>query len=604
VALIGVAASAATAVLAVEVLGAIGLIGPITLMGVGGLAIAVLVGVTRPLPVPAAGLRSLSKPEWALGGATALVLAVSLLIAMVAPPNTWDSMTYHMARVSHWLDQGSLAYYHTSIDRQLWQPPFAEYLITVVHGALGGRDYLANMPQWIGAVAVVLTASLIARVLGAPRVVQFMAAFIAAMSPSFIVQSNSTQNDLLSALWVSIVAYWALTQWACPTSRRDRVIGFGLALGLALGTKGTALVVVLPWAIAFLVADLRAVGTRSFVIRALAVALLVVGLNAGHWARSTAVFGTPFGPSSVHRLLMPESTSPAAVASNLITNLSLHMGTPWIPVNASLERGISWLHAQAGADTEVLYPYFGGFRIIPWSTHEDLAGSPVHIVLGLLGAGFVVFGWRRLAVEQRVAVVCLAGSWLMFFLLVRWQPYNSRLHLPLVVLTAPLIALLLRRFPVPITAAVLLMFALGAAPALLSNQTRPIIALAGSASKNDRPRSILRQSRASAYFNARPELRPVFRRLIAEVDRESCTDIGLVAGYDSWEYPLWALAPSPSIHYRHLPPGQPPGPTSPCVVLGLDQRPDWPGPAGYRMAWRSGGYSLWTTQPGDSPSGS
>ena len=94
--------------------------------------------------------------------------------------------------------------------------------------------------------------------------VQFMAAFIVAMSPSFILQSNSTQNDLLSALWVSMIAYWALAQWACPAAGRYRVVGFGLALGLALGTKGTSLVIALPWVIAFLVADLRAVGLRAF----------------------------------------------------------------------------------------------------------------------------------------------------------------------------------------------------------------------------------------------------------------------------------------------------------------------------------------------------
>ncbi len=592
--LIGVAAAAATAVLAIEALGVLGLIRPITLVGVGGLAIAVLFGVMRPLPVSVAGIRSLTRPEWALGGATVFVLAVSLLIATVAPPNTWDSMTYHMARVAHWLDQGSLAYYQTSIDRQLWQPPFAEYFITVVYGALGGRDYLANMPQWMGAVAVVLTGSLIARALGAPRVVQFMAAFIVAMSPSFILQSNSTQNDLLSALWVSIVAYWALAQWACPSSRRDRVVGFGLALGLAIGTKGTSLAIALPWVIAFLVADWRAVGPRPFVARALAIAVLVVGLNAGPWARSTAVFGTPFGPASVHRLLRPESTSPAAVGSNLITNLSLHFGTPWKPVNASLERGITGLHARAGVDTEVLYPYFGGFRIVPWSTHEDLAGSPVHIVLGLLGAGFVVFGWRRLVVEQRVAVACLAGSWLMFFLLIRWQPYNSRLHLPLVVLTAPLIALLLRRFPIPITGAVLGMFALGAAPALLSNQTRPIIALVGSSPTGDRPPSIFRQSRASAYFNARPDLEPVYQRLVREVGQSECPAVGLTAGYDSWEYPLWAQSRSHGVRFIHLTPVETATEHRPCLVLGLDQEAGWPGPPGYRPSWRFGEFSVWS----------
>ena len=219
-------------------------------------------------------------------------------------------------------------------------------------------------------------------------------------------------------------------------------------------------------------------------------------------------------------------------------------------------------------------------------------------IIGLVGAGFAVFAWRRLAVGQRIAVVCLAGSWLMFVLLVRWQPYNSRLHLPLVVLTAPMIAFLLKRLPAPLSGAALVIFALGAVPALLSNQTRPLIGLTRSAPTGDRPRSILSQSRASAYFNARPDLAPVYRRLVREVGNSACRTIGVVAGYDSWEYPLWALSRPPGVRFTHLEPATSPAAPSPCLVIGLDQNGGWRGPVGYLASWRDGGYSIWTAAAG------
>src|SRR5690348_2490265 len=42
---------------------------------------------------------------WAI---VAVVGVVTLAIAVVAAPNTWDSMTYHLPRVAHWAAQRSV----------------------------------------------------------------------------------------------------------------------------------------------------------------------------------------------------------------------------------------------------------------------------------------------------------------------------------------------------------------------------------------------------------------------------------------------------------------------------------------------------------------
>lgn len=57
------------------------------------------------------------------------ILATTLLIALVAPPNTWDSMTYHLARVANWIQLESVHFYPTSIDGQNYQMPLAEFAI-------------------------------------------------------------------------------------------------------------------------------------------------------------------------------------------------------------------------------------------------------------------------------------------------------------------------------------------------------------------------------------------------------------------------------------------------------------------------------------------
>src|SRR5580765_4628812 len=40
-----------------------------------------------------------------------LILLVTFFIARTVVPNSWDSMTYHLPRIEHWLQNGSLAIY-------------------------------------------------------------------------------------------------------------------------------------------------------------------------------------------------------------------------------------------------------------------------------------------------------------------------------------------------------------------------------------------------------------------------------------------------------------------------------------------------------------
>ena len=84
-------------------------------------------------------------------------------------------------------------------------------------------------------------------------------------------------------------------------------------------------------------------------------------------------------------MLRPESLDPGTIASNLTANLSLHWGTPWRSINEALAALLRSLHSALGLDMARLYPYFGGLRIIAWSTDEDIAGNPLHLLLAVMG---------------------------------------------------------------------------------------------------------------------------------------------------------------------------------------------------------------------------
>src|SRR5581483_11147124 len=60
-------------------------------------------------------------------GGVALILAGIGITGLVAPPNTWDSMAYHMARVAHWIQGGTVSNYPTENYSQLVLNPWAEF---------------------------------------------------------------------------------------------------------------------------------------------------------------------------------------------------------------------------------------------------------------------------------------------------------------------------------------------------------------------------------------------------------------------------------------------------------------------------------------------
>lgn len=73
--------------------------------------------------------RGLSLFDWFLLIYIALMITLVGFVAWISPPNNWDSMTYHMSRVMHWIQNQSVAHYPTHILRQLHMTPWSEYAI-------------------------------------------------------------------------------------------------------------------------------------------------------------------------------------------------------------------------------------------------------------------------------------------------------------------------------------------------------------------------------------------------------------------------------------------------------------------------------------------
>ena len=522
--------------------------------------------------------------------ATGVILAVTAAIAVLAPPNTWDSMTYHMPRVAHWAQAGSVAHYPTHILRQLWLGPGAEFAILHLYVVAGG-DRLANLVQWLAFAGCVVGSAAVAGTLGGGPWARGLAAVAGATLPMAIAQASSTQNDLVGSFWLLSLGYWVLRFRAAPSA--SVAILIGVTAGLAALTKLPVAFLAIPWLVAFAGAAGR-LGRRRALGYLLAVCAVVVVLNAGHVSRTVPLLNAGAPPRAIGvaesadrlppdwAMYVNTTLDPRAVASNALRNATLHLTVPVLRVNGWLEEAVVVAHGTMGFDPNdgrtTLAGPFPAYHVGPFLLHEDFVGNPLHFVAALV-AGVVV--WRRRGASGapvRLWAILSAASALAFVVALKWQPWNSRLHLPLFVLACPLIGVAFeeRRRLAAVWATA---FCLLAVPSLLLTWPRSLVGEG----------NVVTMPRMTQRFRNHPQLQPVYETAADLVRDMGCRRVGMVLDWDSPEYPLWPLFEARLGRVVRLEHAlvenasarlAPPSAEAPCALIVVGREPDGP------LAWR------------------
>ncbi len=477
---------------------------------------------------------------WAVG----LVVALTGFVAFIAPPNTWDSMAYHMARVAHWIQNGTVRHYPTIYLPQLYHPPWAEFAITHLQ-ILSDSDRFANSIQWLSMVGSVFGVSLIAKLLGADCRAQVFASVLAATIPMGILQASSTQNDFVVAFWlVCFVAYTL----RIVTNRSEQesqgvvawepVLGAGASLGLALLTKGTAYIYSAPFVVWLTLIMVKRCPWGALRV-GLVMGSLVLLLNGGHFLRNTQLFGAPL--ASGEESYMNEMYTPAVFVSNVMRNVSLHMGTPFQMINIAEEEAVLWLHDALGvaANDPRSSGWMGTteFTIREMNTFEDSAGNLFHAATIIVSIAAFMFH-KSLRAKQHVVgyLVSVCVTFMLFNVLLKWQPWHSRLHLPLFVLFAPFVAIAISQWRTRLVTYIMAFLLVGSLPWVLANQTRLLVPVF------KQRKSILIESRLDQYFEGNAiSMKEPYLGAAAFVQERNLQDIGLMLPYDPFEYQLWVI---------------------------------------------------------------
>jgi hypothetical protein len=487
--------------------------------------------------------------------ASSIICLLLLVIAVIAPANNMDSLLYHMSRVMHWAQDGSLAHYPVAFEVQLTHPIIGELMILQLR-LLWGNDQLASLPQWLSLVLSAVAVSLGARLLGAGRKGQLAAAAFAISIPIGLMEATSTQNDYVAALWLTILAVFVL--FACQEEAGwGEILSIAAALGLGLLTKGTFYPYAVAWGIWLGFHWLRQRKPALFLYRGLVIAVVVVALNAGYWTRNLITYGGPLGPAGWVADMSSARFGVESVASNLVKDILLNLVTPSPRINQSM---VSFVQSTFKATD----PDVASFKLDWRWNNEDSASSPIHILLIILSAtGVIVLLAMGRLKERHLVWYSLAAffSFLIFVLAAHYDDYGVRFQLPLLIIWAPVFGSMITRVGEKWLApmALLFLFAISL-PYVFFNTTRPLIAMKNTPEPfaihplpylgKTKSSSIFYADQRSLLFINAPDWNNPLMEATHDIRDSGCQDVGLRIDSHDPEYPIWWLLKAPQSGVR------------------------------------------------------
>lgn len=538
-------------------------------------------------------LAKVQKQQFLAGAILAIVaiIAVIGIIALTAPPNTWDSMTYHMSRVVHWIQNSSIAFYPTYNLPQLFHPPFAEYAIAHLQ-ILSGTDRYANLVQWLSLIGSVIAVSSIASELNTNARGQVFAAVFAVTIPMGILQASSTQNDYVVSFWILCLAYYVLLSIKYG-AKSTSYFFIGASLGLAILTKSSGYLYAFSFMVWYSLAQFKKWGWRGWqpIFIPSAIALI---LNLNHYLRNYSLFqsfiSAPDNFASAYKI---EIISIPTFISNILRNLALH--TDLIrnlklekfiyPTTGIVNKALLLIHDLLGVDMYDPRTTANSYRGVSGiSFNENTAGNPLHfafIVIAIVSIFLFQYKAKKLIV---IYILASSVGFLLICLLLKIQVYQTRHHLALFLLLSSIVGIALAKIPMPKIANVLvILLIVTSLPWVFQNKFRPIVA----------EQNIFNTPRMTQYFINRPHLEPSYTEAARTINNLGCEQVGLslgrgiTVGNEYWEYPLWTLlkAQNPQIELQHIQPENVSNSLSnkyphknfvPCAIIAIRQQPELP----------------------------
>jgi hypothetical protein len=372
------------------------------------------------------------------------ILTPLFFLALIVPPNNWDSMTYHMPRVMHWIQNFNIYPYPTGNVRQIVIPPLAEYIILNMQ-LLSGVDYFANFVQFFSMIGTICAISLFVKEFSLDYRGQLFSILLILSIPLGIFQSTTTQTDYIASFFYISFLYFTFLSINRKDHIYNNVLFMALCLWLGGLSKYNTLIFAFPVCLYLGFVWVKKYDLRNIFFFGFIIFITFVVILSPYLIRNQIYFQSPLGDPAISVIMKNDEPSIKNMISNASKNISDHLALPFTFYNKTLQLLVFEFHELLDISPNSPANNFGNYNYqVSFSFTEDKASSPVQVILFLISGLFLYFNkffTHRKWLSLLYSLVIFSG--LLHSLIFKWQPWGERLLLPVtltsIVLTSSII---------------------------------------------------------------------------------------------------------------------------------------------------------------------
>lgn len=486
-----------------------------------------------------------------------MISLIVLVLAVKTAPYNWDSMTYRLARVAYWTQNGSVQHYANNSLRLIANPPLGEFVHLNLYVLHERSDNMLNLLQCTSYITCTVLVYHIAKKICCERFFCFLAALLFQSMPIAFSEAVNTQVDLFSTVWLLGFVYllldFALEEREIIWSAENGVKVFTLGLCVAWGylAKPSVCIAMAIFCIWLLITCIVRKDRFANLIRLLGCALTGM-LITFPWEiiRNIRSFHAIASPLAGARQLVG-TLNPVYLLVNFVKNFVHNLPCVYLGQGRDfLETFTRRLAALLKVDINAasIAEDGAGYGLRPLQDYgHDTAINPIIVWLFVICVVWSIIKIRQTEWKTLYKSYSLiaAVSFLSFCVVLRWEMYVTRYMLSFLALLCPMIAYQLQKRTenkVGLRTAIL-----GAICCLclleVGNLTiyhRNVCVRQGAGSK------------PYGYFANRGNEYNTYLCVVQMIQDRGYQNVGLRLGGDDYEYPYWVLLGDAVTHIEHV----------------------------------------------------
>lgn len=459
-------------------------------------------------------------------------------------PYNWDSMTYHLPRLTQWMQNKSVAHYATGDIRQVTSPVLAELMNLQVYIFTGGQDQYLNLLQTCSYLTNASLIYFIAEKLKAKKQYCYLVSLMFMSMPIAFGEALTTQVDHFSTLWLLLFVYYLLdllqteVQLAWNKDILWKVVLLSFCIGFGYLAKPSVLIGMFLFSLWLLYTVIRRKDSFVEVAKLILVAVgIIIVIVLPEIGRNLVTFGAVSAPVAGARQMIG-TLHPLYVFVNGLKNLGMNLPNTYFSWGGMVEYGIYWISYLLGVeinDTAIAEDGRVFFLHQAGEYGHDIAINPLIIIVMfcmILWLFHTILKKAKLEISGQYVVLSII-SFLIFCCILRWEPFVTRYMLSYLALLCPAAAVWLTKIRKGSTSSSIygiILFLCIVELLQLSEYHTNIMA-----------EQKQWENTMAGYFSTRSQERDNYLVLKEILEEESFRSLGLLLSVDTYEYPIWKM---------------------------------------------------------------